>query len=57
VLGDRSSGLAHVAALERFDDREVALERVQSGFAGAKDLELRACSHLDHACEQHAMEP
>ena len=51
MLCDRASGLADVAALERFDDREMALERMQSGFARTKDLELRTLGHFDHACE------
>jgi hypothetical protein len=51
VLRDCARGLADVAALERFDYRQMPLERVQSGFAGAKDLELGAFGHLDHACE------
>jgi hypothetical protein len=56
MLRNCPGGLADVAALERFDDRQMALERVQSGLAGAENLELGAFGDFDHARKKQSME-
>ena len=54
MFGDCVGGLADVASLERFDDRHMHVQGVQSG--GAKNLKLGAFGRLDHACEKDAMQ-
>ena len=57
MVGYLARRFRDIAALQSFDDRQMTSQGMKPCLAGAENLQLRGCRHLDHAGEEDTVKP